>query len=93
MSLGAKKINILAFADNIALLASSRPLKARRDFVLFCWWGKIVMMDHSRLTYCVSRFRKENSVKRSSWCGDVTLLQALNLAEVWDTEEIGDLNG
>jgi len=70
-------------------------LKARRDFALLRWWGKIVRMDHSRLTYCVYRFRKANmGVKHSSWCGDVkALLQDLNLTEVWDTEEIGDLNG
>ena len=66
-------------------------MAARRDLALLRWWGKLVKMDPNRLCSKVYRYRKAH-IRDGSWCAQVRdLLAELDLREIWDTEEIGDL--
>ena len=67
-------------------------VSGRRDFALLRWWGKVVSMDAGRLCHAVYQYRKENAKEnRSGWCKRAKeLLEELNLADIWFSEEIGD---
>ena len=66
-------------------------LKARRDFKQLLYWGKLVMMDGSRL---VKKIYTETENLKNSFCGSVKrILIDLKLGHLWESEAVGDLKG
>jgi hypothetical protein len=68
-------------------------LKSRRDIKQLRYWGKLVLMEDTRLVKQIYRQCKSvTSNLKGSFCYSIrTLLLDLNLLRFWDSEQITDL--
>ena len=70
-------------------------LKARRELKQLIYWGKLLLMDDSRLAKVVYiKCKNTTDSMRESFSGSIKrTLHGLKLDHVWDSQAIGDLKG
>ena len=67
-------------------------MKARRDLKMLKYWGKLVLMEDSRLVKQIYTHCRNKTVGlKTSFCYQIrNLLISLNLGHLWISEEIGE---
>jgi len=67
-------------------------LKARRDIRMLKYWGRLLHMEDGRIAKQVYRHCKSNASLKGTWSYYIKkLLSELNLAHLWESEDIGAL--
>ena len=66
-------------------------MKSRRDLIKLRFWGRICRLREDMMVKKIYRLlKKRNEYIKSSWFYQIkTILINLNLAQVWDSEEVG----